>query len=170
MPAMPMVTAAFVPGVPTAAMSYRRAAFRAHLPMLAPHASSDFLFIRNEFAAKLQRIVLTDLARVALGGGAVDAGYDHSDSQHQCQSHKMDGPHSFPPISLTRSPRAGAVGGAPYRGPRRPSMTAFAGHVNPANRRNRTCRPLQCPRPQANSVWWRPDESRGQGATLPATS
>jgi hypothetical protein len=79
MPAMPMVPAAFVPGVP-AAMGHREAAFRAHLPMLAHHAGGNLLFVRNEFAAKVQRIVLTDLARVALGAGTMDARDDHGDS------------------------------------------------------------------------------------------
>ncbi len=96
MPAMVMVPAALMPAVPATAVSHRRAAFRAQLPMLVHHARRDFPFIRNEFAAKLQRIGLTDLARVALSGGALDAGQDHSASQYQCQSHKMHGPHCFP--------------------------------------------------------------------------
>ena len=92
---MPVVAAALMPAVP-AAVGHREAAFRAQLAMLTHHAGGDFSFIRNEFAAKRQRIVLTDLARIALGGGAMDAGYDHSDSQYQCQSCKMHGPHCFP--------------------------------------------------------------------------
>ncbi len=111
---MPM-PAPFVPGVP-AAMGHREAAFRAHLPMFAHHAGGDFLFIRNEFAAKLHRIVLTNLARVALGAGTMNAGYDHNGSECQHRSHKVDGPHGFPPKSSTRSPRAGVGGGATYRG------------------------------------------------------
>jgi hypothetical protein len=92
---MVMMTAPFVPAVP-AAVGHREAAFRAHLPVLAHHAGRDFPFIRDEFAAKRQCIVLTDLARVALGGGAMDAGYDRGKTQYQCQSCKMHGPHCFP--------------------------------------------------------------------------
>lgn len=92
---MPMVTAAFMSAVP-AAVGHREAAFRAQLPVLTHHAGGDLMFIRNEFAAKRQCIVLTDLARVALGGGAMDAGYHPGETQYQCQSRNLHGSHCFP--------------------------------------------------------------------------
>lgn len=111
-----MVTAAFMPAVP-AAVAHREAAFRAQLPVLTYHASSDFMFIRNEFAAKRQCIVLTDLARVALGGGAMDAGYDRSETQYQCQSCKMHGPHCFPQYLLQGVLENEALGRVPSAEP-----------------------------------------------------
>lgn len=183
MPAMPMVTAAFMPAVP-AAVAHREAAFRAQLPVLTYHASSDFMFIRNEFAAKRQCIVLTDLAGVALGGGAMDAGYDRSETQYQCQSCKMRGPHCFPQYLL----QGVLEKTKPLGGCRRRSLLPGAKPVVDGRLRG-LCQSRksgkapqivenppsyqlpQCPRPQANSVWCRPDASRGgHGATLPATS